>query len=500
MMINQANHRTIRRMFFQGLEAGCPLFSKAWKTVAIALLATVVVRAVASEAEPLTLESALRRALLYNRDLILLAAAIESAWLDSVEAQAEFAWRLQPNMGVESADRITTRRAGLDLLRKVEWGTEILIGADATWMNMAGDPSARHTVRFSIAQPLFRYAGREINREIVIRAESRTRSALRDIEIAKSEIALRVVQTYHDLYRAKQQATMEETAHSRLERLLRLTRTHTIQGRATQVDILRIESQFAEAAARARAARELTESLRLDFADLLGLVPETLPSIIPPALPPPIVETLEDALATARARRLELAQAEQDIEDMRRGVRMARRRTRPDLRLTASIERRSGERDVIAGSDGDETHWSIGLRTGGDIGGARERAAYMRAVLDEQLAIEYRETTQRLIERQVRRAFLEVSRAQADLEPARRNLDVAEARLRLARRMFEMGRADGFTVSDAETQFQRAEGAWLNARIEAALAAYRLRQATGTLLDSPPELRPRPTATGDVTR
>ena len=453
-----------------------------------ALLAVAGVAGAAADDAPLTLESALRRALLYNRDLARLAAGYEVAWLDRGVAEGDFAWRWQPSLSRESFGGMDTSRAGLDVLRKLEWGTEMMFGAEAAQTKWEDGSSDRGTVRWSVSQPIFRYAGREMNRETVARAESRMRTALRGLEMAKAELALRVAQTFYDVHRAEQQSRIEEAARDRLDRLRRLAAARARQGRAVPVDVWRIESQYAEAVARAQAARARVEILHLDLADLLNLSPEARPALASPPPPPPMDDDLEEALAAALAHRLEIAQAEQDLEDARRGVRLAQRRRRPDLRLTASVERRG-----LGGADEDDTAWALGLRTGSGLGGAAERWAVPRARLDERLAADDLESVRRAVEQEVRRAFIEMTHARADLEPAERNRQAAAARLRMARRLFELGRGDSFTVSDAETQFLQAEGAWLNAHLESAMTIYRVRRAAGTLLQTPPELGPRGT-------
>jgi len=124
------------------------------------------------------------------------------------------------------------------------------------------------------------------------------------------------------------------------------------------------------------------------------------------------------------------------------------------------------------------------------VGAGRERIAYRQAQLDERTALADIETSRRLIERQVRQQLLEQARATAEVGQAQRNRTVAEARLRLARRLFEMGRGDNFAVTDAEQQFQQAETAWLATQTEAAVAGYKLRRLMGTLLECPDELKP----------
>ncbi len=495
-MIARAGHSN--RAVFQGLENFSPIFprlgkfrrffSKAWKTAA--LLGAVS----ALGAEPprsFTLESAVQGALTHNRELLRLAAAHEAALLERAAAAAEFAWRVRPDSGVSSVAGAQTRQAGLALLKKTEWGAGFEFGGRVISTAVEnGEDSARRTLRASVSQPLFRYAGRETAREPIVRAESRILGALRRLELAKSDVALRAAEAYYDVFRLEAQARNEEAALERLERLRRLTDARARQGRASPVDALRVATQRGDAEARARAARERVAARRLDLADLLGLEPGVELDLAPPPWTDEEEISLEAALAAARTHRLDLAQVERDWEDARRGLRIARRGLRPDLRLVISAER-YGEGGSPTGGGLDETAWSIGLQAEGDLVGGRERIAWQRAALDEALARDEIETARRFAEQQVRREFLRWAHARAEIGPALRNRELAEARLRLARRLFELGRGDSFAVTDAEQQFQQAEAAHLAARTEAVLAGLRLRRVMGTLLETPEELRPR---------
>ena len=90
----------------------------------------------------------------------------------------------------------------------------------------------------------------------------------------------------------------------------------------------------------------------------------------------------------------------------------------------------------------------------------------------------------------MRQQLLTLAHAQAEIGPAQRNRTVAEGRLRLARRLFEMSRGDNFSVTDAEQQFKQMAIAWLTVEADVAVAGYKLRRLMGTLIECPAELKP----------
>jgi outer membrane protein TolC len=439
----------------------------------------------------LSLQGAVQLALLQNRDLAKLAATHETALLDKAGVETDFSIRARPNGGVSSTSGIETRQFGVDLLKKTEWGTQLEIGGAALSSDIPdSDFAARDSIHVTLAQPLFRYAGKLVNREGLERAASRIKSTLRSVELKKADVALHVIETYMEIYRLEQQTRVEQAALSRLDKLRRLTQVRAQQGRATKVDVLRVESQYGDAESRARSVIERVATLRLDLAELVGLEPQAMLQLAPPPILAETMQTVDAAVATAWSNRLDLAQVQQDYRDVERGLRIARHMLLPDLKLVTTLERYGEGATISSAGSFDQNNWSIGLQADGELGTGRERIAYRQAQLDERTAQADIETARRLVERQVRQQSLALTHAQAEVGLAQRNRTVAEGRLRLARRLFEMGRGDNFSVTDADQQFQQVATAWLTAQTETAVAGYRLRRIMGTLIEHPRELKP----------
>jgi len=87
-------------------------------------------------------------------------------------------------------------------------------------------------------------------------------------------------------------------------------------------------------------------------------------------------------------------------------------------------------------------------------------------------------------------ALSECRRADTEMGIATRNRDLAVNQATLARRLYEMGRSDGFSLADAETQVAQSEIRLLEVRSLERLSRYALLHAMGTLIEYPPELAP----------
>ena len=94
------------------------------------------------------------------------------------------------------------------------------------------------------------------------------------------------------------------------------------------------------------------------------------------------------------------------------------------------------------------------------------------------------------IARLVQQHLLAYRRAVEQLDIAERNFDLATSRAELTRRLFELGRENNFSVTDAETAFVRSEQLLYLAQSESVNSGYRLMRALGTLVESPTYLKP----------
>lgn len=437
--------------------------------------------------EPLDLQAAINMALAHNRDLAQTARSMRGANLSLASARAEFGFGLKPDGGIERTEDEDRYRYGLALTKKFIAGTEVLAGPQVEWAD-AGDGTDRRTRwRVDLRQPLFRNFGPLVHGESVIQAQQRVKSARRDYERRKTDLLLQVVDLFETLIRLDRQIAAEEASLQRLDKLLRLTRARERQGRATRVDALRVELRHGEARSRLEENRERLSSQRRDFAELLGQPPDRVFALEPPPLLELTLPTQEEAARLALENRLDYAQALQDYADTLRGERIAQRGLLPALSLLARYESVDSDSDGAATSD--EDTWFVGLSGDTDLNQARERAALGQARLTRESARESIRIRELSIIREVQQQTSAYRRARQEMSIAARNHQLALQRARLARRLYELGRGDNFTVTDAEEALTDSEDRRLQARAEASLAGYRFLNTVGTLLEVPPELR-----------
>lgn len=456
----------------------------------LTLLVGLVAAPAARAAGRLDLPTALNHALDHNRALARSALNLRGGELAVAGAQSAFGLRIQPDGSAGSSQAEDTYQYGLAVGRKFLPGTDVEVGARMTHAeDDSGERSRRSSLRVDLTQPLFRNFGALVQGEDLLRSRLQVRAARRDYEQQKTDLLLDVVESFEGLIRLQRQIASDESAFTRMDKLYRLTQARERQGRATRVDTLRVELRRGQALARLEGSREDYSSKQRDFAELLGYPPDTSFDLEPPPLLDVEVPGPEDALRIALSNRLDYAQALQDREDSARGLRIARRGLRPDLSLNARYERR-GDSRFSDNAGYDEDVWSVGLSGDTELNQAAERARMGQAALNLEASRETIRIREMSIAREVQQTITAYRRALGDLKIAERNHRLAQSRARLARRLFELGRGDNFSVTDAEESLTEAGDQVYAARANASISGYRLLRTMGTLVQYPDDLKP----------
>jgi outer membrane protein TolC len=448
----------------------------------------------AAEGRLIDLSQAINRALAQNRALLQSRLNVDAAAQVLAGERAEFSFQLVPQGTVSETSGLDAFEVGIGLFKRTVLGTRGGVsGAVARDAAPGGDPLERSSVRIEISQPLLRRFGTLVNLDPVTGAELNLRSTRRLLEQQRADLVLEVVTAYEDVLRLEGQVLAEQGFFGRLDRVYRLTRARERQGRARRVDTLRLELQRGESQSRLERAREDLAARREDLAVLLGTGADTRFALSTPPLLEVETGGPRESLRVARGHRMDYAQALEDYADASRGIAIARRGLLPDLSLVARYEWLDW-RASPAAAPGD-TFYSIGLAADTDLIAARTHRELEERVINRETLHQQVLILEDGLERTVNRALRAYRRAGRELEIADGNLAYAADRARLAQRMFEAGRGDSFTVSDAADGLQAAERRLLDARAEASVAAYRLLHTLGILVEFPGELRPRPEQT-----
>ncbi len=438
----------------------------------------------------LSLEDAIGQALDHNRQLVKGALDLQGYRLAEDRAR-ETARGIQvvPEGRVGTGPDGGNGRAGLGAAATGSYGTRISLGGAASQIEVDGAAAQRRAeVQVEVEQPLLRNFGPLVQNEPIVAANETLLAARRAWERDRSALVVSVVELYEGLIYLRHQIASDEAFAGRMEKLRLLADAREQQGKATRTEVLRMELQQGEAAARLETERSQLSIQFQEFADLLGLPLDSAFRLSPPALLDLDVADADRALAVALSERPDYAQALQDVETGDRQLRLARRNLLPDLRLSARQTTFGEGEDWSDAGRLDQDDWFVGLSADMDLNLRGARLDVARSGLDAEARRQVAEIVRNRLAVEVNSNLSTYRRARAALQLAARNRVLAADRAELARSLFEAGRASADSVSDAESDWIRAELGELAARRDASVSAYRLLHVLGTLVPAPREI------------
>ena len=448
---------------------------------------------IACAGESINLTQAINYAVTQNKTLARTALDVDGTRYGIDVSQADFRLSVRPQASINSTAGNSGYSYGVITSKKLSTGTELSIGGGVDEipdnLNSFGLRQGRR-MQVAISQPIFRNFGRLIHGEGLIQSSNNLKTAQRRYELQKNDLVISVVETYESLLRLQRQVGSDTDSFERMEQLHRVTEAHERLGQSTRVDTLRVALLRGEAASRLEIAQERLSSTEKDFVELLGFQLDKEFQLEPVPFLAIEVPEINEAVRIALENRVDYAQALQDREDALRNVQIARRSLLPDVKLTVGHEWWDQSVTPSSTLNLDDNIWFFRVSVGTDLNPAVERATVGNAHLRARSSSELIEIIELSIARLVQQHLLAYRRAVEQLDIAERNFDLATSRAELTRRLFELGRENNFSVTDAETAFVRSEHLLFLAQSESVNSGYRLMRALGTLVESPASLKP----------
>lgn len=443
--------------------------------------------------EALSLQQAINYALSQNRDLIQSGFDVQTRQIGIIGAKSEFQISVIPQININSsATTSESTKYTLNANKKFITGTKISTRVIRSDESLTTEPSNhfRTSIELEIQQPLFRNAGELINGERLVRANISYHNELRRVELKKADLIINVVTNFEDVFRLARQVEANERVKQRTDELFRLTKIREILGRADKIDTLSVEFIRDQTLSRLEKDRESLASLKQDFADLLGFQPDKTFELKPTELIEFKLKSAKEAIETALHNRLDYAEIIQNYKDSIRGISISRKQALPALNLTTRYTRYFDDPDALAGVGLEENVWFAGLTASTDLNRSNSQLNIRQAILTRDRQLQNIITIELSIKRQVSQHILAYQRARKDVDILERTFSNARKRLKLASRMYELGRGTSITVTDAEDALFIAETQLLASHAEASVRGYQLSRVLGTLIASPDALKP----------
>ena len=441
-----------------------------------------------SERRVLDLRATLAGAFDGNRAMLARREELEIQALALRGARHEFAPQLGLSLGYLFGERAGAPdshggSAALSATQILPTGARLSLAAASASVATEGDSPAHDSLlSASLVQPLLRGGGRAVTHEPLLQAERNLVYALRDFELFREDFTIDAARRYYDLVNQKQSIENQRRNMESNEFARRQAEALFAVGRANELDVLR--ARRSELVAK-NALLEAEEGLELaldGFRIFLGLPPEQALDVEADAPPfTPVDYDLASALAVARENRLDLINRREQLEDVERGVALARNSLLPDLSLTLNTSYATAERADLFGSDLGRTDTSVALTLALPLDRVRERNSYRTAQLGLARARRDLEEFEDQLAVSIQGSFRELERRGQSLDIQRQIIVDQTKNLRIAELRFERGEIPNRDVVEANQALLEAQNALIDEQVAYEIARLQLLRDLGIL-------------------
>ncbi len=362
-------------------------------------------------------------------------------------------------------------------------GARLSLEASTSGAASVGDSGTYDSlVTLSLAQPLLRGGGHAVSHEPLIQAERSLVYALREFELFREDFSIDVARRFYDLVNRKQSIENQQRNLDNNEFGRRQAEALFAVGRASELDVLRARRSELTARNGLLEAREGLQLALDTFRIFLGLSGDQ-PVDVEPAAPgfTPVAYDVRSALAVALENRLDLRNRHEQLEDVERGVRLARNGLLPDLDLTLGASYASNPADTLGGHDFERGDASVAVTLGLPLDRVRERNAYRSAELALARARRGLEEFEDQLRVSIQSSFRELARRLQSLEIQRQLIEDQTKNLRIAELRFERGELPNRDVVEANQSLLDAQNALIDEQVSYEIARLQLLRDLGIL-------------------
>ncbi len=431
----------------------------------------------------LTLEEAVRLALVENLNLQTSVDVLQGALIGESLAESRFNLKLTPSyergFGESS---LVDQGVGLEVSKLLPFGTTLTGGLRSDWTGGDLEYVNASAVSFRVTQPLLRGFGKGATEYDLENSRRNLQSSERNLELARQRLAVDVVASYYNIVR---QAGLVDVAEKSLERnkeLLRASEARLEVGLASKLDVFRAELQLSQAEDAFIFRKEALELALDSFKFNLGLAPTDVValSMVEPEYQPVQVD-VDSLTALALRNRIEMREEDDRIKDAERSLAVSRQNLLPQVDLNLRYDRRGLGQSFTSSFNFIDNAFNMFLTTSYPLDRSSENASYAMTQID----LSARRRQLRLVEyniaNEVRAAARNVERIGKSIVLQERNTDFAEKQLRLATLRYQRGLASNFDIIDAENNLIQSKSNYVSLVSDYHVAQIELKRVTGTL-------------------
>ncbi len=431
----------------------------------------------------LTLEEAVKLALVENLNLQSNVDVVQGAMIGENLAESRFNFKVTPSyergFGEQS---VLDQGVGVEISKLLPFGTTITGGLRSDWAGAELGNVNASAASLRVTQPLLKGFGKKATEYDLQNSRRSLQSSERNLELARQRLAVDVVSTYYNIVRQAGLVDVAEKSFQRNKELLRASEARLEVGLASKLDVFRAELQLSQAEEGVIFRKEALELALDSFKFSLGLAPTDVVALemMEPEFQPVEVD-VDAATALALQNRIEMREEQDRIQDAQRSLSVSRQNLLPQVDLNFRYERRGLGNSFGSSFDFVDNALNMFLSTSYPLDRSSENASFAMT----QIELGARRRQMRLVEyniaNEVRAAARNVERIGKSIVLSERNTDFAEKQLRLATLRYQRGLASNFDIIDAENNLIQARSNYVSLVSDYHVAQIELKRVTGTL-------------------
>jgi OMF family outer membrane factor len=335
-------------------------------------------------------------------------------------------------------------------------------------------PIDQKSLALSLSQPIDIF---NVSSVAVAAARSLYLASQAELKDAVDRAALEAKDSFFGVLRTEEIVKVATDKIASVQEALRVAKLKNQEGAAAKFDVIRFQSDLANAEQQRIQAENDLDTAKSRFNVALARDIETPVSLVKPAEQPKVALSLEELTAKAVDTRPDLLAAKRRLKYQEQFRIFRQREGLPTLNLSGNV---SYNPDV-GGFGGASNDASATLALSVPIlEGGVHRARITQAKAEEEKAkIEVNRQTL-AVTREVRDAYLDVEAARQQIATAQQALELAQEALRIARLRYEAGVGIPLELSDANAQLSSAQTNFVNATYAYRDAVSKLQQAVGS--------------------
>jgi outer membrane protein TolC len=303
--------------------------------------------------------------------------------------------------------------------------------------------------------------------------KSRANASHYQSEQAENDVAAAVARLYLIVQRAQTQIDARQADIALFTRLLQTAKDEFQAGTGTRLDVAQANVQLARARQALLAAQNDRQNASLALLNAIGADESRDVVIADTTTAPTAVPPVDTSLATARAQRPELREAEEQEKAAKLTVDAARARLLPSVSLDFEGD--------LSGNHSTNLLWTrrIAANLGVPLFHADINANIARANVQLHDAQTRRTQIERDVEQEVRRSLMTLQNAEARMAVANESVTVADEALTVASDRRAAGYGSPVEVDRAQDAYRQAHEDAIAAQADAATAQFDYEHATG---------------------